>query len=122
MPAAWHEFARTAAAEAGYGDFDPDSCLINSYEPGARMSLHQDKDEADFDAPVVSASFGLPAVFMFGGLTRTDKPRRVPLRHGDVVVWGGPARLAFHGIAPLKAGPPTPFGNRRINLTFRRAR
>jgi alkylated DNA repair protein (DNA oxidative demethylase) len=121
MPPAWSGLAGTAAAAAGYADFAPDSCLINAYEPGARMSLHQDRNEADLSHPVVSASFGLPATFLFGGLVRADRPLRVPLQHGDVVVWGGPARLAFHGIAPLKPGAPTRFGARRINLTFRRA-
>lgn len=121
MPPSWQQLAREAASTAGYAGFAPDSCLINAYEVGARMSLHQDRDECDFTQPVVSVSFGLPATFLFGGAQRTDKPRRIPLLHGDALVWGGPVRLAFHGIAPLKAGASTPFGNRRINLTFRRA-
>ncbi len=116
------ELAQRAAAEAGFSAFAPDACLINRYEPGARMSLHQDKDEADFAAPIVSVSLGLPAIFLFGGLKRSDRPRRFRLEHGDVVVWGGPARLAFHGVAPLADGEHGVMGRRRINLTFRRAR
>ena len=111
-----------AAAEAGFDGFAPDACLINRYQPGARMSLHQDKDEHDFSAPIVSVSLGLPAVFLFGGLQRSDKPRRYRLEHGDIVVWGGPARLFFHGIAPLADGEHALLGRQRINLTFRKAR
>jgi DNA oxidative demethylase len=122
MPREWHDLAQGAAATAGFSAFDPDSCLINSYAVGARMGLHQDRDEMDRDQPVVSVSFGLPAVFLFGGAKRTDRARRLPLLHGDVIVWGGPVRGAYHGIAPLKAGAPTIFGSRRVNLTFRRAR
>ena len=102
--------------------FAPDACLINRYQPGARMSLHQDRDEQDFGAPIVSVSLGLPAIFLFGGLKRSDKPRRFRLAHGDVVVWGGPARLNFHGVAPLADGEHATFGRERINLTFRKAR
>lgn len=122
LPPAWRALAHEAAAAAGFPGFDPDSCLVNTYLPGARMSLHQDRNERDLAQPVVSASFGLDAVFLWGGLERGHRPRRIPLRHGDVVVWGGPSRLVFHGVAPLKpsAGVP-PFGQRRINLTFRRA-
>lgn len=122
MPPVFVELAQRAAAEAGFSAFAPDACLINRYEPGARMSLHQDKDEADFAAPIVSVSLGLPATFLFGGFKRSDKPRRFRLEHDDVVVWGGPARLAFHGVAPLAAGEHGVMGRRRINLTFRRAR
>ncbi len=104
MPLPFRELAGQAAAEAGFGGFSPDACLINRYRPGARMSLHQDKDEHDFGAPIVSVSLGLPAIFLFGGLKRSEKPRRFRLEHGDVVVWGGPARLAFHGVAPLADG------------------
>jgi len=111
-----------AAAQGGFPGFSPDACLINRYEPGARMSLHQDKDEDDFIAPIVSVSLGLPAIFLFGGLKRTDKPRRFRLEHGDVVVWGGPTRLVFHGVAPLADGEHALLGRRRINLTFRKAR
>ena len=107
---------------AGFGGFSPDACLINRYQPGARMSLHQDKDEEDFAAPIVSVSLGLPAIFLFGGLKRSDKPRRFRLEHGDIVVWGGPARLCFHGVAPLADGEHALLGRQRINLTFRKAR
>ena len=95
---------RSAATEAGFAGFSPDACLINRYEPGAQMSLHQDKDEQDFGAPIVSVSLGLPAIFLFGGLKRSEKPRRFRLAHGDIVVWGGPSRLFFHGVAPLADG------------------
>ena len=101
MPAMWIDLATTAAAQAGYANFKPDACLINDYALGAKMGLHQDRDERDLSQPIVSVSLGLPAVFLFGGLKRTDKPQRVRLVHGDVVVWGGTARLAFHGVAPL---------------------
>jgi DNA oxidative demethylase len=122
MPRSFRELAGQAAAEAGFGGFSPDACLINRYQPGARMALHQDRDEHDFGAPIVSVSLGLPAIFLFGGLKRSDKPRRLRLEHGDVVVWGGPARLAFHGVAPLADGEHALMGRQRINLTFRRAR
>jgi alkylated DNA repair protein (DNA oxidative demethylase) len=122
MPRDWLDLAQRAAGAAGFPGFEPDSCLINSYAVGARMGLHQDRDERDPSHPVVSVSFGLPAVFLFGGAKRTDRARRVPLLHGDAIVWGGSVRGAFHGIAPLKAGVPTAFGTRRVNLTFRRAR
>ncbi len=115
MPECFADIATHAAAQTGYDAFRPDVCLINKYQPGARMSLHQDRDERDFTAPIVSVSLGAAAVFLFGGLSRKDKPQRIRLAHGDVVVWGGPARLSFHGVAPLKQGGP------RINLTFRRA-
>ncbi|KIZ36417.1 MULTISPECIES: DNA oxidative demethylase AlkB [Rhodopseudomonas] len=121
MPASFRELARNAAAQAGFDDFDPDSCLINRYKPGAKMALHQDKDERDFAAPIVSVSLGLPATFLFGGLARSDKPKRFQLEHGDVVAWGGPARLAYHGVAPLKDGTHPQLGPQRINLTFRKA-
>lgn len=117
--------AQTAAAKAGFAGFVPDSCLINCYQPGARMSLHQDKNEHDLStpnpAPIVSVSLGLPIVFLFGGLQRSDKPIRYRLQHGDVVVWGGPGRLAFHGVAALEDGYHPLLGRRRINLTFRKA-
>lgn len=121
MPACFTDLARRAAAQAGFEGFWPDACLINSYEPGARLSLHQDKDEKDLSAPIVSVSLGLPAVFLFGTARRSDKPQRYRLVHGDVVVWGGPARLAYHGVAPLADGEHSVLGRRRINLTFRRA-
>ena len=121
MPAAFDDIARRAAVAAGYGGFAPDACLINRYEPGARLSLHQDKNERDFAAPIVSVSLGLPATFLFGGPNRSDPARRVALRHGDVVVWGGPSRLAHHGILPLAEGKHPLLGRCRINLTFRQA-
>jgi len=122
MPPAFRDLARQAADHAGFGGFSPDACLINRYHPGARMSLHQDKDEGDFGAPIVSVSLGLPAVFLFDGLKRSDKPRRFRLQHGDIAVWGGAARLAFHGVAPLADGEHALLGRQRINLTFRKAR
>jgi len=122
MPPVFRELAGQAAAQGGFAGFVPDACLINRYEPGARMSLHQDRDEADFSAPIVSVSLGLAAIFLFGGLKRADKPARYRLEHGDVVVWGGPSRLFFHGIAPLADGEHALLGRKRINLTFRKAR
>lgn len=122
MPAEFRELAEAAAREAGFAGFAPDACLINRYEPGAKMSLHQDRDEAAFSAPIVSVSLGLPAIFLFGGPKRDNKPQRYRLVHGDVVVWGGPSRLFFHGVAPLADGEHPLLGRRRINLTFRRAR
>ena len=122
MPPAFRELALRAAAAGGFDGFAPDACLINRYEPGARMSLHQDKDENDFGAPIVSVSLGLPAIFMFGGIKRSDKPRRFRLEHGDIAVWGGPSRLFFHGVAPLADGEHAVLGRQRVNLTFRKAR
>lgn len=121
MPAAFLELATTAAAEAGFAGFAPDTCLINRYLPGAKMGLHQDKDEADFAQPIVSVSLGLAATFQFGGLARKDRVRRVQLHHGDVFAWGGPSRLAFHGILALADGDHPLLGRQRLNLTFRRA-
>ncbi len=121
MPAPLNSLADRAAAAAGFADFHPDVCLINRYEPGARLTLHQDRDERDFTKPIVSVSLGLPATFLFGGLTRKERVRRMRLENGDVVVWGGPSRLAYHGIAPLRAGEHPLTGAYRINLTFRRA-
>ena len=122
MPDSFLRLAREAAAEGGFAGFVPDACLINRYEPGAKVSLHQDKDERNFDEPIVSVSLGVPAVFLFGGLKRADKPARVPLCHGDVVVWGGPSRLRYHGVVPIKQGHHSLVGGHRINLTFRKAR
>ena len=122
MPPVFSSLAERAAAEAGFDGFASDACLINRYQPGARMSLHQDKDENDFGAPIVSVSLGLPAIFLFGGLKRSDKTQRYRLQHGDIVVWGGPARLVFHGVAPLADGEHVLLGRQRINLTFRKAR
>ena len=121
MPDLFLGFARRAAAEAGFDGFHPDACLINRYEPGARLSLHQDKDEASFDHPIVSISLGMPAVFLFGGFKRTEPAMRIPLMHGDVVVWGGPARLRYHGVLPVKERMHPLTGACRINLTFRKA-
>ena len=122
MPPVFRAIAAQAATEGGFAGFAPDACLINRYTPGARMSLHQDRNEQDFAAPIVSVSLGLPATFLFGGLQRADKPKRTRLEHGDVVVWGGPSRLFFHGIAPLADGEHAVMGRQRINLTFRKAR
>ncbi|WP_028350935.1 DNA oxidative demethylase AlkB [Bradyrhizobium murdochi] len=122
MPPSFRVIAEQAAAEAGFAGFASDACLINRYAPGARMSLHQDKDEQDFGAPIVSVSLGLSAVFLFGGPKRADKPKRYRLEHGDIVVWGGPSRLFFHGVAPLADGEHALMGRQRINLTFRKAR
>ena len=122
MPPSFHALAGRAAREASFDNFNSNVCLINRYQPGARMSLHQDRDEGDFGAPIVSVSLGLPATFLFGGLKRSDKTQRIRLEHGDVVVWGGPARLAFHGVAPLADGEHAMTGRQRINLTFRKAR
>lgn len=122
MPDVLADLARDAAARAGYADFAPEACLINLYRPGARLTLHQDRDELDLRAPIVSVSLGLPATFLFGGLQRADRPRRFALLHGDVAVWGGPSRLAFHGIAPLRDGVHPATGASRVNLTFRKVR
>jgi DNA oxidative demethylase len=121
MPPLFEHLAAGAAEEAGFPGFVPDACLINCYEPGARLSLHQDRNERDLGAPIVSISLGLPAIFVWGGLSRTDRPRRVPLNHGDVVVWGGPARMTFHGVDALRPGEHPLTSARRYNLTFRRA-
>ncbi len=121
MPADFLRLAQNAAAQAGFPDFLPDACLVNRYEAGAKLSLHQDRDERDLAAPIVSVSLGAPAVFLFGGLNRADKTKRVPVTHGDVVVWGGPARLRYHGVLPLKPAHHPAFGAHRVNLTFRKA-
>jgi alkylated DNA repair protein (DNA oxidative demethylase) len=120
MPAAFRELARNAAAEAGFAEYDPDACLINRYAAGAKLSLHQDRDEQDAWAPIVSVSLGLPAVFLWGGKRRGDPVRRLRLESGDVVVWGGPARFVYHGVSPLKDGEHPLTGATRINLTFRK--
>jgi len=122
MPASFCTLARTAAAELGFAGFAPDACLVNRYEPGARLTLHQDRDEKDLRAPIVSVSLGLPATFLWGGDARGDKARRVALHHGDVVVWGGPSRLRFHGVLALKDGEHPFAGGHRINITFRKVR
>ena len=115
------ELARSAASAAGFERFTPDACLVNRYEPGARLTLHQDKDERDFREPIVSVSLGVPAVFLFGGLKRKERPLRLKLTHGDVVVFGGPSRLRYHGVAPLKPAHHPFAGPARLNLTLRRA-
>jgi alkylated DNA repair protein (DNA oxidative demethylase) len=121
MPASFLDLAASAADAAGFPGFLPDACLINCYTAGTRLSLHQDRNERDFDAPIVSVSLGLPAVFLWGGMSRSQRPRRVRLVHGDVVVWGGPARLTFHGIDTLRDGEHALTGAVRYNLTLRRA-
>ncbi|MDT3670983.1 MAG: DNA oxidative demethylase AlkB [Aromatoleum sp.] len=121
MPTSFLRLAQAAALQAGFPGFVPDACLVNRYEPGAKLSLHQDKDERDFTQPIVSVSLGIPAIFLFGGEKRAETPRRILLTHGDVVVWGGPARQRYHGVMPLKSGEHPLVGTRRINLTFRKA-
>lgn len=121
MPDVFRRLASEAAAGAGYAAFVPDACLVNRYEPGTRLSLHQDRNEHDMAAPIVSVSLGVSATFLFGGLRRNDKPRRVRLEHGDVVVWGGATRLAYHGVEALGVDWHTATGHQRINLTFRKA-
>lgn len=121
LPEIFAGLAERAAAQAQFAPFRPDVCLINRYEPGARMSLHQDRDERDFSAPTVSVSLGIAATFLFGGMKRSDRPHRLLLQHGDVVVWGGKKRLAYHGVAPLPEGCHPTVGPLRLNLTLRRA-
>jgi len=121
IPDSFDRLALSAAEQAGFPGFAPDACLVNCYEPGAKLSLHQDKDERDFHFPIVSVSLGLPATFLWGGSRRKDPVRRYPLLSGDVVVWGGPARLTYHGISPLPDGIHPVAGRRRVNLTFRKA-
>jgi DNA oxidative demethylase len=121
IPPSFHSLAVGAAAAAGFDGFEPDACLINRYEPGTRLSLHRDEDERDLSAPVVSVSLGIPATFLFGGLSRKDRPLRLRLEGGDVVVWGGPSRLVYHGVAPLAEAEDPLTGRHRINLTFRKA-
>jgi alkylated DNA repair protein (DNA oxidative demethylase) len=121
MPGCFFDLATIAATKAGYPAFRPDACLINRYEPGARLTLHQDKNERDFSNPIVSASLGLQATFQFGGLKRDEPVKKLTLRHGDVAIWGGPSRLCYHGVSQLKDGNHSVLGRMRINLTFRRA-
>ena len=121
MPEVFVDLARRSATLAGFSKFAPDACLINRYEPGAKMSLHQDKDERDLQAPIVSVSLGIPAVFLWGGMKRSDPQRRLALAHGDVLVWGGPDRLRYHGVLPVKVDHHVLVGDYRINLTFRKA-
>jgi DNA oxidative demethylase len=121
MPGSFLNLAKEASAHVGFPGFAPDACLVNRYHPGARLTLHQDRNERDYSAPIVSVSLGIPAIFVFGGMKRSDKAERVSLEHGDVVVWGGPARMRYHGVLPLKAGHHPLLGGQRINLTFRKA-
>lgn len=121
VPVFFSDVAQQAASEAGYDGFIPDVCIINRYEPGTKLSLHRDGDEKDFNHPIVSISLGLPATFLFGGLERSDKTKKIPLHHGDAFVFGGESRLVYHGIAPLKDSEHPLLGNQRINLTFRKA-
>ncbi len=122
MPAIFRNLAEAAAAEAGFPGFSPDTCLVNRYAVGAGMGLHRDGDEQDFNQPIVSLSLGLPAIFLVGGTDKADKPQPIGLESGDVLVFGGPARLRYHGIRPVKPGDDPLFGSFRYNLTFRRAR
>jgi alkylated DNA repair protein (DNA oxidative demethylase) len=121
MPESFVRLAADAAVQAGFLGFAPDACLVNRYLPGARLTLHQDRNERDYRAPIVSVSLGVPAVFLFGGTKRLEKAARLLLEHGDVVVWGGPARMRYHGVMPLKQGHHRLLGAQRINLTFRKA-
>ncbi|RZA20809.1 MAG: DNA oxidative demethylase AlkB [Lysobacteraceae bacterium] len=122
LPRSFLRLAADAALEAGFDGYVPDACLINRYAPGTRLSLHQDRDEDDRIAPIVSVSLGLPATFLFGGFERGDKAVRVPLAHGDVVAWGGADRMRFHGVLAVKPGLHETVGERRINLTFRKVK
>jgi DNA oxidative demethylase len=121
MPSSFMQLAHDAAHACGFDNFEPDACLVNRYETGSRLTLHQDKNERDFDQPIVSVSLGMPAVFLFGGNERADKAVRIPLLHGDVAVWGGADRLRYHGVLPLKDDPHPLLGSQRINFTFRKA-
>ena len=121
MPDCFLKLASSAATEVGFDEFLPDACLINRYEPGSKLSLHQDKNERDFEKPIVSVSLGVSATFLFGGSRRNDETERIPVEHGDVIVWGGPARLRYHGVMALKEGFHPLAGGRRFNLTFRKA-
>lgn len=121
MPDVFAQLAREAAAAAGFENFEPDACLVNRYLPGSKLSLHQDRNERDFDAPIVSVSLGVNAVFLFGGLERSDKTAKIPLAHGDIVVWGGVDRMRYHGVMPIKDATHPLLGNQRINFTFRKA-
>jgi alkylated DNA repair protein (DNA oxidative demethylase) len=120
MPSVFQQLAAAAALADGFPGYVPDACLINRYAPGSKLSLHKDKDENDPVAPIVSVSLGLPAVFLWGGLRRADRPRRIRLESGDIVVWGGPTRFVYHGVAPLPEGEHPLTGGCRLNLTFRK--
>jgi alkylated DNA repair protein (DNA oxidative demethylase) len=120
MPGAFLDIASRAASEAGFANYDPDACLINRYVGGAKLGLHQDRDEKDAWAPIVSVSLGLPAIFLWGGKRRADPVRRLRVESGDIAVWGGPARFVYHGVVPLRDGQHPLTGAARINLTFRK--
>ena len=122
MPGEFLRLALDAAAHGGFPDFRPDACLVNRYSPGSRLTAHRDADEQNFAQPIVSVSLGLPASFAFYGLTRGGKGRSVALSDGDVLVWGGPARLVYHAVRPVKPGNHPVTGAFRYNLTFRHAR
>ncbi len=119
MPDLLFHLASRSAAAAGFEGFQPNACLINRYEAGTRMTAHQDKDEGDITQPIVSVSLGLPILFLWGGLQRTTRPHPILLEHGDVLVWGGKARLHYHGVKPLEQGVHPLTGPTRFNLTFR---
>lgn len=121
MPTEFAALAADAARAAGFAAFNADACLINCYQPGTQLALHQDRDERDFSHPIVSVSLGLDATFLLGGDRRADPVHRLRLAHGDVLVWGGPARLRYHGVATLRDGSHPSTGRLRYNLTFRRA-
>jgi DNA oxidative demethylase len=121
MPPLFLDLARRAAEAAGYVGFAPDACLINRYAPGTRLTLHQDRNEANLDAPIVSVSLGVPATFLWGGQKHNDRVRRHSLHHGDVVVWGGLARMTFHGVDTIAKSNHDDTGQLRFNLTFRSA-
>jgi alkylated DNA repair protein (DNA oxidative demethylase) len=120
MPEVLREFAVYAASRAGFPRFRPDACHINRYQAGNKLGLHQDRHECDLTQPIVSVSFGLQCTFLFGGFERTSPARHILLEHGDVFVWGGPSRMRFHGVQPLKPGSHLLTGPYRINLTFRK--
>ena len=121
IPKVFKELAVDAARIVGFNHFEPDACLINRYSIGSKLSLHQDKDEIDFSQPIVSFSFGLPAIFDFGGITREIPKIAILLEHGDVLVWGGRSRLNYHGVRSIKAGEHPLLGPFRFNITFRRS-
>lgn len=121
MPPRFAELAEAAARDAGFAGFKPDACLINRYRPGDRLSLHQDRNERDFSAPIVTVSLGMSAVFLWGGKARSDRAVRVQVHHGDVMVWGGVDRLRFHGVMPVVGSAHEVLGRQRISLTFRKA-
>ena len=120
MPRVLYDFAIRCANRSGFPLFRPDACHINRYHAGIKLGLHQDRHEIDLNQPIVSISLGLECIFLLGGLQRTDKARHILLEHGDVIVWGGPSRMRFHGVQPLKPGSHPLTGPYRYNLTFRR--